>query len=225
MKLVKRIFSIVLGIIAFFIFYIALAYFLSIIPANSDAEKHKSGVQIFIKSNGVHADLVLPMKDSLFDWSTKIDTSIFVKETKAIKYVALGWGDKGFYLDTPTWADLKVSTALYTMFWPSPTAMHVTLKTDELVEGELTKRIFLTKTQYQTLLNHILASFQQTPDRKLMAINCCHYNGANDMFYEANGSYHLFYTCNSWTNEALKVTGLKTAFWTPSDKGIFCHFK
>ena len=41
--------------------------------------------------------------------------------------------------------------------------------------------------------------------------------GKNDAFYEAKGSYSLFYTCNSWVNENLKEVGLKACRWT-----LFC---
>jgi hypothetical protein len=49
--------------------------------------------------------------------------------------------------------------------------------------------------------------------------------GKYDVFYEANGSYSLFYTCNSWANQALKSANQKAALWTISDSGIFRHYK
>lgn len=48
--------------------------------------------------------------------------------------------------------------------------------------------------------------------------------GKNDIFYEAKGSYSLFYTCNSWTNQALKAANQKAAFHTFTDTGIFRHY-
>jgi hypothetical protein len=49
--------------------------------------------------------------------------------------------------------------------------------------------------------------------------------GDNDAFYEAIGSYNLFKTCNTWTNNALKSCGQKACFWTPFESGIFYQYK
>jgi hypothetical protein len=48
--------------------------------------------------------------------------------------------------------------------------------------------------------------------------------GKNDAFYEAKGSYSLFHTCNTWTNNALKSANQKAALWTATDKGILSHY-
>ncbi|MCX6352889.1 MAG: DUF2459 domain-containing protein, partial [Bacteroidetes bacterium] len=35
----------------------------------------------------------------------------------------------------------------------------------------------------------------------------------------------LFYTCNTFTNQALKAGGLKACLWPPFDKGIFKKYE
>ena len=45
------------------------------------------------------------------------------------------------------------------------------------------------------------------------------------VFYEAKGSYSLFYTCNSWANQALKAANQKAALHTLTDTGIFRHYE
>ena len=52
-----------------------------------------------------------------------------------------------------------------------------------------------------------------------------HYYPQLNSFYEAKGSYSFFYTCNTWANNGLKAMGQKAALWTPSDFGIFQHYK
>ena len=47
--------------------------------------------------------------------------------------------------------------------------------------------------------------------------------GENDAFYEAVGSYNLFYTCNTWTNNALKAMHTDAALWTITEQGLFHH--
>jgi 3-dehydroquinate synthetase len=48
--------------------------------------------------------------------------------------------------------------------------------------------------------------------------------GEFDAFYEANGNYHLFHTCNTWANNGLKAAHQKAAIWTPFESGIFYHY-
>ena len=204
--------------------YFFLAVVLTLIPSNAFYKSPEEGVDIYIKSNGVHTDLVLPVHNDLFDWRTKLDTTTFQQEKKAFEYVAIGWGDKGFYLETPTWADLKFSTAFSAMFLFTPTAMHVTYRTYAPEVGTYAKKIRISKEQYLTLVAYVQNSFQRDEKGNFLRISSYHYANANDNFYEANGRYSLFKTCNVWTNSALKEIGVKTAMWAPFDKCILHHF-
>jgi len=46
-----------------------------------------------------------------------------------------------------------------------------------------------------------------------------HY-GRTDAFYEATGRYGLFFTCNQWTGQALRASGVPMPAWTPFDFNI-----
>ncbi|MDH5654622.1 MAG: DUF2459 domain-containing protein, partial [Spirochaetia bacterium] len=86
-------------------------------------------------------------------------------------------------------------------------------------------KISISLEQYRILVQYIQSSFQKDRNGKFIRIPCCTYDGLNDNFYEAEGSYHLFYTCNSWTNEALKKIGVRAALWAPFDRAILYHLK
>ena len=66
-------------------------------------------------------------------------------------------------------------------------------------------------------------SFQIQKEKALLIPTKSVY-GTNDAFYEAKGHYSLFYTCNSWANQALKAAHQKAALWTISDTGILQHY-
>ena len=104
------------------------------------------------------------------------------------------------------------------------TAMHVTYKTETPVRGEKVKSIFVSKEQYLALIEFVNQSFESDKDGKFLLIKANHYSGANDNFYEANGRYSLFRTCNGWANLALKKMGVKTATWAPFERCILYHF-
>ncbi len=221
---VSFLFYTVVSLIFMTLLYVLVAAILTMIPSNMFSEQPKEGIVIYIKSNGVHTDLVLPIENKFYDWNEKISLEDFAIDTVNYKWTAFGWGDKGFYLDTPNWSDLKISTALNAMLIPSPTAMHVTLYGNLMKENNSTKKIILTEEQYLLLCAHISDSFQKTETGDFIRINSYHYNGVNDNFYEAEGSYHLFNTCNNWANTGLKKAEVKTAFWAPFDKCIFYYF-
>ncbi len=140
-----------------------------------------------------------------------------------MQYIGFGWGDKGFYLNTPEWADLKFSTAFNAAFYLGTSAMHATFY-KQIRESESCVKIKISKAEYEKLIAYIETSFQYDKDGNPLLINATTY-GQNDSFYEANRKYHLFYTCNTWANNALKASDQKAALWTPSDKGIFCHYQ
>ena len=105
----------------------------------------------------------------------------------------------------------------------SSSAMHITFY-KELEENENCKKIFITDKDYQLLIAYIEDSFVVDTEQKIQRIGT-HSYGKYDVFYEAKGSYSLFYTCNTWANQALKSGNQKAALWTVLDKGIFYHYE
>ena len=83
----------------------------------------------------------------------------------------------------------------------------------------------MSKAQYTRLIAYVKGSFTQTDDGHFMVIKTNANYGKNDAFYEANGSYSMLHTCNTWANNGLKSCGQKAAFWTPFDTGIFGQYR
>ncbi len=210
-------------ITGFVLVYLASAWCLSRISVNDEATA-KSGVTIYILSNGVHTDIVVPVKTELIDWSQSIKFEHTTGKDSTAKFVGFGWGDKGFYLETPTWADLKFSVAFKAAFALSKSAIHATFH-HTMQEGEQCKSIRIDKDEYRQLIDYISGSFQKTETGEPLYIPTNANYGTTDAFYEATGSYSLFHTCNTWANNALKACGQKAALWTPFDTGIFYHYQ
>lgn len=213
----------ILAIISFLILYIILVYLISKITVNSDIAKveEQDAIPIYILSNGVHTDIVVPVVNEVKDWRKEIQFSHTQSKDSTMNFIAFGWGDKGFYLNTPEWSDLKASTALRAMFGVSSSAMHTTFFKN-LKEGEDCKRILISKENYKKLVAYISDSFLIPGQPQWIE---GHSYGRKDAFYEAKGSYNLFYTCNTWANCALKAANQKASLWTVYDKGVFCHYK
>lgn len=207
----------VVGLVAV---YLLVAVVLSHIVVPKQPAPEVADIQLFIRSNGVHTDLVVPVKTSLLDWSQQVRYAHTQANDSSFRYVGIGWGDKGFYLDTPTWADLKVSTALKAAFWLSSSAMHATFyRAADLQPGPDCIALHLTRPQYAQLIAYIQGSFRHDAAGRVELIPG-HSYGRDDAFYEANRVYNLFYTCNTWANNGLKASGQKASLWTPMESGI-----
>jgi len=202
--------------------YLLAAYFLSRISVDKE-EQTKNEVTIYILTNGVHTDLVVPIKNEQKDWSKEVKFENTISQDTVFEYVAFGWGDKGFYLETPTWADLKPSTAFNAAFALSTSAIHATFY-KAMQEGQDCVRINISKEQYGRLIAYIQKSFLTDPQGHFINIKSNANYGKDDTFYDAVGSYSLFHTCNSWANSGLKSCGQKASFWTPFDTGIFYQY-
>lgn len=140
---------------------------------------------------------------------------------KEFEYINIGWGDKGFFLDTPQWSKLKVSTAINAAFLPSATAMHVTYSSKPIA-SRTCLAVYLSKKEYSKLTHFIQTTFQLIDNCPIL-IKGKGYSPA-DNFYEANGSYHMFQTCNSWTNSALKKANIPTSIYAFFPNGVTEEF-
>lgn len=219
--LLLKIIGVILGIV---IFYVICAVTIPLIGVPAEKTTESKSIEAYILTNGVHTDIVVPVKSEVFDWSKEIPFEDTKSKRTDFKYLSVGWGDKGFYLDTPEWKDLKASTAIKAAFWMSESAMHCTFY-DKMKEGEDCKKIMLTKTQYQNLIQFIRDKFDRDASGKVQLIKTDAVYGDNDAFYDAKGRYSFLDTCNTWANDALKVAGQKAALWSPTDFGIFRHYK
>ncbi|MCB9223890.1 MAG: TIGR02117 family protein [Crocinitomicaceae bacterium] len=207
--LLRAVGQILAAIITAFVLFTLVVMTGALIPHPSKYKGDKV-VRIYVRSNGIHTDICMPTESAIYDWKSFVDVKDY-PYNKRFEYVAMGWGDKGFYIDTPTWADLTASTTINALFIPSACAMHVEYLEHVPSESEMCIPVDLTIEGYIHLTDYIRESFL-LKDYEPKLIENASYHGT-DHFYEANGRYHLLETCNSWTNGALKSAGVRTAKW------------
>lgn len=217
---------ILLGVVSFALLYFIAEFVLSRIPATRSLPAQRAtqrDIVIYLLSNGVHTDIVFPVKSSHIDWHSIFPYEHTLGKDRHKDWVAIGWGDKGFYLNTPEWKDLSLKTALVAGLGIGESAVHVTYY-DKVEEDSLCRRICITSDQYRTLIEYVLRSLERDKDGRPIYIETTAQYGMDDAFYEAKGAYHVFYSCNTWTNNALKEAKLPAAVWTVFDKGILRHY-
>ena len=193
------------------ILYLIIAYVLTLITVNKTPESPLDNQTIYLSSNGIHLDIVIHKNNLIPELSKGLAIA------KEYDYIAFGWGDKDFYLNTPTWKDLSLKTAFKAMFLPSETLMHVTQYKHQ---SKKWTTVHLTNKELEQLNKIINQSFGQT---KSILPNSGY--GINDTFYKAIGSYSILKTCNTWVNDVLKKSGLKACLWTPFSFGLEDKYK
>lgn len=206
--------------------YALAVWLLPYVGVNKNADKTGSeDISIFIKTNGVHTDIVVPVRNELMDWSQFIKYEHTDAKDTTLQFVGIGWGDKGFYLQTPEWKDLKFSVAFKAMFHLGSSAVHATFY-NGMTTGDDCKEIKISNGEYDKLVAFIKNTFEtDASGNSIHIVSVDDGYGATDAFYEANGRYDLFHTCNTWTNNALKACDQRACLWTALDKGIFYQYR
>jgi uncharacterized protein (TIGR02117 family) len=198
-----------------------LVALVGLIPVNNGFGPAVDGVEIMVTSTAIHADLVLPIRNETVDWSRHFPLGAFAGDVRGATLVAFGWGNKEFYVDTPTWSDLKAGTVFRALFSPSATCMHVGMwNHNDIPAGA--RKTSISQEQYRRLVEHVLGSFRRDEEGRFLLIEGGAY-GTNDAFYHALGSYHAFNTCNCWVGRGLKAAGVRTGWFTPLPKTVFLY--
>lgn len=191
----------------------------------------RGGVALYLRTNGVHADLVLPVRwpdegsgRAQHDWSNEFPLAQIVAPAMAARgpwrWIAFGWGDRGFYLQTPRWRDLRASTAWIALTGQGSGAVHV--EYIDVPERFAVRRIEIDPAQYQRLVGFVRAWMRRDADGALQRIDHPGY-GLTDAFYEATGRYTPWLTSNQWVRDALAHAGVRTAAWAPFDAALYWH--
>ena len=206
---------------AFVACYLTIALLFMSISVGGILEK--KGITIFMKSDGIHTDFVFPVQNNSIDWRKLISPENTKGKDSTLKYIAIGWGDQGFFLNTPVWADLKASTAFNACFYLGKSAIHANYLNELDCKFEHVQFV-VSERQYKKLYEYVNQTLKRDKGNKIACIKNRGY-WKTDSFYESNGSYGLFNTCNSWINGGLKAAKLPACLWSPFNSGIFNKYQ
>lgn len=207
--------------------YLAAAVVLGLSAVNRDwrpSAEEAGGIPVWLRTNGVHADLVLPAQEP-FDFTREFPRIALIDLAREpsllpFNWIAFGWGDRAFYLNTPTWADLDAGVAWRALTAQGPSAMHV-----EYVrrpEDYDTRLLWLSEDEYARLVAFVRAGFRRDAGGLPIRIDHPGYF-ATDAFYEGLGSYSALLTSNDWVRRGFAQAGVRTARWAPFDRALLWH--
>lgn len=195
---------------------------IGLIPVNNSFVPADGGITLYVVSNEVHADIIVPVKTDIIDWAEEFSGATFGSDVTALSHVAFGWGDKGFFLETETWDDFKLSIAANALLLPSESCIHVSFTNPTYFKDAAS--VTVSESQYQKLVDHIERSFNADSNQQSVQIPDRSYS-SNDAFFEANGRYHLLNTCNSWVGRGLKSAEVRVPWLSPLPKTPMLYFE
>lgn len=206
---------VLVSIFSFLIIYLIAVFVLPLIVLSKGEENDssKKDVPIFVLTNGVHTDIGFPVRNDQKDWTKEIPLTDIISKDTTYNYITFGWGDQGAFLDMPTWDDLTFKLAITAATGMGKTAMH-TEYYKNLEENDTCKLIWISSFQYEKLIAFVSQRFMRDASGRVINIKTDAQYSTGDAFYEANGRYSIFYSCNTWVNNALKVAGLEHCLWT-----------
>ncbi|MBW4480649.1 MAG: TIGR02117 family protein [Tolypothrix brevis GSE-NOS-MK-07-07A] len=195
-----------------------------LIPAKWDNHsKHHCEIKVCVSNTGIHTNIIVPIENRVFNWHQYLSIDeIGIDHVNSYNYLSFGWGDRDFYMSTPSLANLKFSTTFKALFLPTPSVLYV--KGYQIIPNDLeVKCIKITQTNYLQFINFIESSFQFDPNGRKIRLGNGHTDNAG--FYAAKGSYSILRNCNSWTAEGLRKADINTPLWSGLSSAIMLHFK
>jgi uncharacterized protein (TIGR02117 family) len=193
--------------------YAAAAAVFALAPANASRVAPAEGIRIYVASNGVHTDLLLPRSVAGVDWREEFPVSDFRAAAADAAYIGFGWGDRAFYMATPSWSDVSLGLVWRALVGAGPAVMKVGNYL-EPTPGDRVASEVLTEAEYHRLAAYVRRSLTRRPDgRPLLYPNSGY--GDHDAFYAATGRYSAFRTCNDWLAVGLTEAGLTAPRWSP----------
>ncbi|TYC65888.1 TIGR02117 family protein [Stappia sp. BW2] len=182
-------------------------------PDTGAALQPSDGRRILVLSNPIHTDIALPADPDVLEAFDFISDAGLDLDYPGVFWVAFGWGGRSFYIETPTWADLKPGPVIDALTWDT-SVMHVRRTGDIPSDLDSVRELYLSQQQFDELVADIKASFQANDTETPPAIPGGAYD-AHDIFFPAVGGFNALMGCNTWTADILRRAGVKTGVWTP----------
>lgn len=190
----------------------------SSLPRNADWSEPPDGITIMVETNGIHTGIVMPVASRVKDWRATFPTAGLPRaDGQYPTHIAIGWGEKEVFLNTPTWNDLSISTALRIVFQggdgllrvahyvrPAPSPYHRPLR--------------LNEAEYARLVARIEEALPPAPAGTARTVYTSY--EPNAVHYDATGHYTLGNTCNQWVGDTLAFAGIEMGRWTPLAGGV-----
>ena len=212
MRLFRLIRNLVAGIVGLGLCYAGLGFGLGALATGDAAPA--GPVALAILANPFHSDLVFPVTGNGVDWAL-----LFGLPPEA-RTVAIGWGNRRFYMETPRLADLKLATVAAALTGTGDSVLHVAWF-DGMPTGDEVHALNVTPAQATALALYVAGFVAKDTTGHVERFDASY--GSDDAFFAASGRWSPILTCNEWLGRGLRAARIRTGIWTPFADGILRH--
>ncbi len=210
----------VAAVVAVPLLYLTAALVGSLWPVNRHWVEPNAGTTIYIADNGVHADIVMPVRAQGLDWRPIFPARDFAATDPAARWIAFGSGEQRVYLNTPTWWDITPRT-LWSAIAGGRRVMHVEYVANP---AYAVREIRLRPEEYRRLWSAIRSDLELDRGGRPQRIDHPGY-GPADAFYRATGKANAVRTCNNVVAGWLRLAGVKASLWPPFVSGLVWRYR
>ena len=157
---------------------------------------------VYVRSNGWHTAILVPR--------AAVAATGLLPETGHLpnaRFLEFGWGDREYYPAPEATLGMTLRAALL----PTPSVIQMGGR-DRLPETQgrvVTLRVALTEAGFRNLVRAIADTFARAGGGPAEPVESGLY--PESRFYAAEGTFHLFNTCNTWTARMLRAGGVPIA--------------
>ncbi len=184
-------------------------------PLFSQSDDEEKSVEVLVITNPIHTDIAIPANSETLQAFAFLQENGLPIDAPGLRWLVFGWGGRAFYLETPTWAELKLVPALKALSIDR-SVLHVELTGE--IERALpnVKSIRVSEAEFSSLFQSILDTFDPLAPEAIVGAGY----GTNDRFFEAKGYFNVLFSCNTWAAKVLRAAGLQTGWWNPLPQSL-----
>ncbi|MCL2713694.1 MAG: TIGR02117 family protein [Alphaproteobacteria bacterium] len=191
-------------------------------PFLREAHSGENSRHILVLKNDIHTDIAIPIDDAVRRRFAFLAGSGLPLGTPHVSHVVFGWGGRAFYLETPTWSELKPGPLLKALT-RDDSVMHVGLTAGARERDPDVVGFDIDPEHFAQLLDFVAASFRQGPGGPVVIPDASYSHF--DRFFESDGKFNAIVGCNSWTAAALRAAGLRTGWWNALPVSLWMSLK
>ena len=164
------------------------------IPTDSSAKIHS----VRVVSNGWHTSIVVG-RDDVIATGLLLEAGDFPHSA----FLEIGWGDREYFpAKEPTFG-----MALKAAFWATPAVIHLAgYPGSPEYSNQDVERLLMTQDGYRRMISAISNAFIRSDRGRADPFSPGLY--WNSYFYDAQGDFYLFNTCNTWAARMLRAGGV-----------------
>lgn len=168
--------------------------------------------QILLLANPIHTDIALPVDDEVRAAFADLALGGLPVDMPGVEYLIIGWGGRSFYIETPTWGDLRPLPVLKALT-VDRSVLHVSVAGQIDQDHPSVRILTMSGEGRRRMIEAIRASFVRDAGLPVPIPGAAY--GLGDAFFEAYGAFNAFVGCNTWTAAMLRQGGVRTGSWTP----------